>query len=151
MPALSAWSVRAALCWLAVAALLGALILARAPLGHPEWAAWIPAHGEVMLVGWMMQLAFGVAHWILPRQPVAPAATAGDPRGNVLPVLFVLLALNTGVVLVVAGFVLPGRVLEAAAAIGYAAQAVPRIRASGWGAAGKEGDLVRLKRRPELI
>lgn len=150
MPALSAWSVRAALAWLAVAALLGMLIMSRSALGHPEWGALIPVHAEMMLVGWMMQLAFGVAHWILPRRPVAPAASAGDGRGATLPVVLVIVALNAGVVLVILGTTAAGRVLEAAAAIGFAAQGVPRIRAGGWGATGKEGDLVRLKKKVEM-
>ena len=145
MPTLSAWSVRAALTWLSVAALLGTLIMSRSALGHPEWGALIPAHAEMMLVGWMMQLAFGVANWILPRRP------EGKGRGAGWVVALVVTALNAGVILVVLGYPLPGRILEAAAAIGFALQAVPRIRASGWGAAGKEGDLVRLKRRPELV
>lgn len=150
MPGLSAWAVRAALGWLAVAAVLGALLLSRGALGHPEWSALIPAHAEVMLVGWMMQLAFGVAHWILPRRPVTPAAPAREGRGPGLPVVLVILGLNLGVILVVLGQTVPGRLLEAAAAIGFAAQAVPRIRAGGWGATGKGEDLVRLKKRPEM-
>jgi hypothetical protein len=40
--------------------------------------------------------------------------------------------------------------LEAAAVAGFAAQGVPRIRASVWGATGKAGDLVRLKKRVEM-
>ena len=138
MPALSAWTVRAALGWLAAAAVVGALLLSRQSLGHPEWGALIPAHAEMMMVGWMMQLAFGVAHWILPRRG------GGDGRGATLPVLLVVLALNLGVLLVVLGAVLPGRILEGAGALGFAAQGIPRIRAAGWGATGKAGDLVKL-------
>lgn len=145
MPSLSIWSVRAALVWLAVGALTGALILARVPLGHPEWGAWIPAHAEIMLMGWMVQLAFGVAHWILPRQP------GKEGRGFVAPVVLVVVMLNAGVALVVFGQVAAGRVLESCAAAGFALQGLPRIRAAGWGATGKDGDLVRLKKRPELV
>ena len=145
MPLLSAWAVRAALVWLALAALLGALILARDALGLPALAALIPVHAEIMLVGWTMQLAFGVANWILPRH------ATGEARGAVTPVAVVLVALNLGVVLVIVGAVLAGRVLEAVAVAGFAAQGVPRIRAAGWGATGKEGDLVALKKRQELI
>ena len=147
MPILSVWSVRAALTWLTLAALVGALLLSREAVAHPEWARLIPAHGEMMLVGWMMQLAFGVAHWILPRRPTP----AGEGRGAVLPVALVIGALNLGVVLVIVGLPLPGRVLEAGAAIGFAVQGIPRIRAGGWGATGKGEDLVRLKKRPEMV
>ncbi len=55
MPSLSAWGVRAALAWLAAAALVGTLLLMRMPLGHPGWSAWIPMHAERMLVGGRMQ------------------------------------------------------------------------------------------------
>lgn len=145
MPGLSAWAVRAALSWLAAAAVLGALLLARGALGHPEWGVLLPAHAEMMLVGWMMQLAFGVAHWILPRHP------ADGRRGASAPIAFAFTALNLGVVLVIAGATRTGRVLEALAVVAFALQAVPRVRATGWGASGKDGDLVRLKKRPEMI
>ena len=147
MPTLSAWAIRTALVWLALAALIGALILARDEIGLPRLILLRPAHAEMMLVGWMMQLAFGVAHWILPRRRVAPA---GEGRGALGPVLFVVVALNLGVLLVILGATLAGRVLEAAAVVGFALQGVPRIRAAGWGATGTAGDLVRLKRRPEM-
>jgi len=140
VPALSAWAVRAALIWLALAAFVGALILAREALGLPALAVLIPIHAEIMLVGWTMQLAFGVANWILPRHAV------GDARGAAMPVVVVLVALNLGVVLVILGAVLAGRVLEVLAVAGFAVQGVPRIRAAGWGATGKSGDLVKLKR-----
>ena len=149
MPTLSAWAIRTALVWLALAALIGALILARDEIGLPRLILLRPAHAEMMLVGWMMQLAFGVAHWILPRRRVA-AAPDREGRGALGPVLFVVVALNLGVLLVILGATLAGRVLEAAAVVGFALQGVPRIRAAGWGATGTAGDLVRLKRRPEM-
>ena len=142
MPTVSAWVVRLSLIWLVVGAAAGALILGREALGAPAFARGIPGHAEVMLVGWMMQFAFGVAHWILPRRGAAPAAW---------PVVAAMLALNAGVLAVVGGAPVVGRLLEVAAVIGYGAQAGPRIRAAGWGATGKGGDLVRLKRRPELV
>lgn len=141
MPTLSAWAIRTALAWLALAALIGGLILARDEIGVPRLILLRPAHAEMMLVGWMMQLAFGVAHWILPLRRVAPA---GEGLGALGPVLFVVVALNLGVLLVILGAPLPGRVLEAVAVVGFAVQGVPRIRAAGWGATGKAGDLVRL-------
>ena len=68
-----------------------------------------------------------------------------------MPVLLVIVALNAGVLLVIAGATVAGRVCEAAAAIGFAVQGVPRIRAGGWGATGKAGDLVRLKKTVEMV
>jgi hypothetical protein len=144
VPRVSAWAVRAALLWLGVGALLGGIILARGPLGLVGVAAWIPAHGEMMLVGWMMQLAFGVAHWILPR-------TGPKGRGAEWPVALAIVLLNLGVLAVAFGSVLPGRLLVLGGVISFALQAAPRIRAAGWGATGKGGDLVRLKRSTELV
>lgn len=145
MPTLSVWTIRMALLWLALAALAGASILSRGALDLPGLALLIPAHAEMMLVGWMMQFAFGVAHWILPRH------ATGKARGASIPAAAAIVLLDLGVVLVLAGAPVVGRCAEAAAAILFAAQAAPRIRATGWGASGKEGDLVRLKQRPELI
>ena len=143
MPLLSAWTVRAAFTWLALAALVGALLLMRGLLGLPGLGALIPVHAEMMLVGWMMQFAFGIAHWILPRRPA-------EGRGALGPVAAVVVALNLGVLLVIAGAPLAGRLLETVAAIGFVVQGVPRVRTAGWGATGKTGDLVRLKKRPEM-
>jgi len=133
------WTVRAALLWLLAASALGALLLARGALGHPELAGYIPVHAEMMLVGWMMQLAVGVAHWILPR------GRGGAGRGRGWPIIVVVIALNAGVIAVIGGHALLGRILETLAIILFAIQGAPRIKAAGWGATGKEGDLVKLK------
>jgi len=133
------WTVRAALLWLLGASALGALLLARGALGHPELAGYIPVHAEMMLVGWMMQLAVGVAHWILPR------GRGGDGRGRGWPIIGVVIALNAGVIAVIGGHALTGRILETFAIILFAIQGAPRIKAAGWGATGREGDLVKLK------
>ena len=140
MPRWSVWTVRAALTWLAFAALVGATILARAALHTPGLARLIPVHAEMMLVGWMMQLAVGVAQWILPGRE------RHDPHAITLPLLLVSLGLNGGVVSSIAGAPLVGRLLECAGAGVFAAQVAPRIRAARWGAAGRGGDLVRLVR-----
>lgn len=144
MPRVSAWIVRCALFWLVLGAGAGAVILARAALGLPGLARGIPGHAEVMLVGWMMQFAFGVAHWILPRRPTV------DGRGAAWPVVSAMVALNAGVLAVVLGAPLLGRLLEVVAVLGYGLQAAPRIRAAGWGATGRGEDLVRLGRRSEM-
>lgn len=34
-----------------------------------EVGGWILAHVDLLLVGWMVQLAMGVAYWIFPRLP----------------------------------------------------------------------------------
>jgi hypothetical protein len=138
MPKWSVWSVRSALIWLALAAAVGAGLLSRDRLGLPGLARLIPAHAEMMLVGWMMQLAFGVAYWILPGRE------RRDPRRVTAPLIVVSLALNGGIVAFLAGATLAGRLLEGGAALVFVTQVAPRIRGVQWGATGRGGDLVRL-------
>jgi cbb3-type cytochrome oxidase subunit 1 len=121
MPRLSVWMIRTALLALAAGAALGALLLADPGLpGGP--ARWRPLHGELLLVGWTMQLAFGVAYWILPR------FREGRERGREELAWAAFALLNLGVLLVGAGWPAPGRGAEAIAAVAYAAQAWPRVK-----------------------
>ena len=126
MPRLSCWFIRAALLYLAVGFTLGALLLVHKgiPL-HPAPGA--AAASRCLLLGWTLQLAMGVAFWILPRFPQGlgvAKALAWWAFG----------LLNTGVGLVGVGWMLGlpgwipflGRVSETAAAIAFAAHAWPR-------------------------
>jgi hypothetical protein len=45
----------------------GLLLLAKAGLVDNRVWVWLPAHVDILLVGWMIQLAMGMAYWILPR------------------------------------------------------------------------------------
>ena len=105
MPRLSRWFIRAALLYLAVGFTLGALLLAHKGLGFSPWM-WrlLPLHMEMLLLGWFVQLALGMAFWILPRY------AQGPPRGNekLAWLAFALLNLGIGCVLVNAIFLLPG-------------------------------------------
>lgn len=129
MPRLSAWLVRAALLYLGAGFLFGALLLFNK--GVPFLAAlWrlLPVHQEWLLLGWTAQLTLGLAYWILPRfearrQREHWAAAAG-------------LLLNAGVWTVSAaawfslpgGWLLAGRLLEAAAVLAFAWHAWPRVK-----------------------
>ena len=115
MPRLSAWVVRSSLIHLLLGFTLGGLILANKGLPFAPWI-WnlLPAHMEFLLLGWMAQLAMGVAFWILPRFGV------GAPRGNVAFVWAALILLNLGIWLAAfqpftgaASFAIMGRLLEA--------------------------------------
>jgi len=126
MPRVSLWLVRSALICMVLGFTLGAVMLAGKGLGHGVWiAGWIPVHVELVLVGWMLQLAMGVALWILPRFGVmGPARNAYWAWGAAA-------LLNGGMVLVVAGAVFPGRVLELGAAVAFGLSVWARVRASG--------------------
>jgi hypothetical protein len=84
---------------------------------------------ELLLVGWMVQLALAIGYWILPRR-------AGEGRGNERLAWGSLLLLNAGVLSVGLGSVLAapafvliaGRTAELLAALGFAAHAWPRVR-----------------------
>jgi cbb3-type cytochrome oxidase subunit 1 len=137
MPKLSAWAARAALLYFAGGTALGALLLAgkAAALPSPvvsEAEPWLwalrPLHVEALLFGFVVQLVFGVAFWILPRTPVRPS---GRPVG------LALVLLNAGVWLVAAavsagveGLAVAGRGCEAAACGIFAHHAWPRVRAT---------------------
>jgi hypothetical protein len=119
MPRLSVWMVRLSLAHLAMGFTFGSLLLANKgiPFAPAVWSL-LPAHMELLLVGWVVQLAMGVAFWILPR--FGQGASRGDERLAWLA--FGLL--NLGVVLIAAQPVirlawlpLAGRLAESGAAL----------------------------------
>ena len=129
MPRLSVWFVRAALCYLALGFTFGALLLANKGVSlYPQIWRLLPAHIEFLLLGWTVQLAFGVAFWILPRWQTQ--------RGDVRPAWLALVLLNAGIWLVVlvswlaapAWVLVTGRVLQAAAMAAFAWHAWPRVK-----------------------
>ena len=94
MPRLSCWFLRAALLHLAVGAVLGGLILSAK--GMPVFLGWawqlLAAHIQLMLGGWLIQLALGMAYWMLPRLNSAGA------RGRPTAAWLSFGALNGGVI-----------------------------------------------------
>ena len=94
MPALSRLMVRTALIWLAVGYAIGGLLLTQKgyPIANWVWSLRY-THVHILLVGWTVQLACGVAFWILPR------LDARGSRGDERLVWGCYAALNGGVVL----------------------------------------------------
>ena len=134
MPFLSVLFVRTSLCWLAAGAVVGALLLASKAVPLPaDVFRLFHLHSEAVLVGWTVQLAMGVAWWILPKYPRLPE------RGPAAPLWVAWLLLNGGVLLAgvgrsvgaSSGVVMSGRVAELLAALAFAAAAWPRIKAFG--------------------
>lgn len=133
MPALSALAIRLALLHLASGLTIGFLILANkgVPFAPGVWRL-LPAHVELLLVGWTAQLALAVAHWIIPRY-------RGGHFGRLWLANLSFGLLNSGVLLVAvtpltvvpaaAGVI--GRLLEAAAFFAYVLYIWPRIRPLG--------------------
>ncbi len=134
MPRLSVWIIRTALLYLGAGFTLGALILFQK--GVPYFGAvWrlLPMHVEFLLIGWTMQLAMGVAFWILPR------FMRGAARGDERLVWLAYALLNAGVLAVGAGqwlgalaaLLLLGRTAELLAAALFALHSWPRVKRSG--------------------
>ena len=98
-------------------------------------AAWslLPAHIELLLIGWTIQLILGVAFWILPRFSRAPA------RGKERMAWISYFMINAGIWADIfsplfqnlAWLPLLGRSLEVGAALVFALYAWPRIKATG--------------------
>lgn len=128
MPRLSTWFIRLALAHLTLGFTLGAALLIYKAGALPP-AVWIvlPAHQEMLLVGFMLQLVFGVGFWILPRPPRSRSDR---------PMWAALVLLNVGVWLALAGSLLPGmdwlaaagRTAEMAAVLLFATNIWPRVR-----------------------
>ncbi|RME66121.1 MAG: hypothetical protein D6790_00700, partial [Caldilineae bacterium] len=95
---------------------------------HPLLWRLLPAHMEFLLLGWTLQLAMGVAFWILPRFKTE--------RGNVKLAWAAFVLLNLGVWLVGVGPILAlptwttalGRFAELSAAVAFALHAWPRVK-----------------------
>ncbi|HZD10167.1 MAG TPA: hypothetical protein VE553_02405 [Candidatus Binatia bacterium] len=130
MPRLSRYLVRLALIHLGAGFTIGALMLANKGLSF-DAGLWRlrPAHIEILVVGWLIQFAMGVAFWIAPRFWEKPV------RGNVAGAWLAMILLNAGVWTVAvsscsglpAGFVLAGRLLEGFAALSFGWHLWPRI------------------------
>ncbi len=131
MPLLSRRFIQAALCYLVIGFTLGALILFQK--GVPVHAAlWklLPAHIECLFLGWTLQLAMGVAFWILPRH------LQGAGRGNEVAAWLAFGLINVGVIMASVGwtFGVPplvpflGRLAEAGAAVAFAVHAWGRLK-----------------------
>ena len=137
MPRVSRWLVQASLVYLALGFTLGAVLLFNKgiPL-TPVLVRLLPAHIEFLLVGWVIQLVMGVATWIFPRFGVRRSSYGSEAAAWLTFAL-----LNLGVWAVAVGPLLPerlgagllpaGRVMEAAAAVVFAANVWARVRASG--------------------
>jgi hypothetical protein len=123
--------VRASLLYLLVGVVLGALLLAQkgVPYYPPIWAVF-PLHTEFLLVGWLLQVAAGVAFWILPR------FGSGPPRGDERLVLAAFILLNAGILLVASslmllGTLVAGRMIEAAAVLLFVWASWRRVKPHG--------------------
>lgn len=127
MPRVSAWFVRASLCHLVIGFTVGALLLADkgVPIAPVLWTLR-PAHVEVLLMGWMVQLVMGVAVWIFPRFAIRRA-----PQRSVVTAWVAFVLLNAGVACVAFGWAEAGRLGEVGAAASFVAHLWGRVSPAG--------------------
>lgn len=136
MPAVTRWFIKSGMLCL-LAGLLGlAVVAARPVLGGPAWlgALW-PTLLHLLVMGWITQLIFGVAHWLFPRH------TAAAPRGSERWMWLAWACLNGGLLLRIIGeprailghdaqlLLLASAVLQCLAAAAFVTHIWPRVKA----------------------
>jgi hypothetical protein len=130
MPRLSVYFVRASLIYLVLGFTFGGLLLAnKGVMISPFIWALLPIHIEFLFIGWMIQLAIGIAFWILPR------FSKGPLRGNERWSWSTFILLNAGILCIVLQslfglqwFSVLGRVLETLALTAFAIGNWKRVR-----------------------
>jgi hypothetical protein len=131
MPRLTVWMVRAALLHMGTGFTFGAFMLWNKGLPfEPRVGLLLSPHIELVLVGWTMQLAMGVAFWITPR------FTGARRYGQVWSAWAAFVLINAGVAAVVASYLfaiapwltLVGRLLEGLAVVLFAVHLWPRVK-----------------------
>ena len=134
MPRLSVWFVRSALCYLTIGVLAGAVLLVNRGIFLGPWTGrLLPVHIEFLLMGWTVQLALGVAFWILPR------FRTGPERGRERFAWLSYGLFNIGVLAAAVGQAigLPpavplfGHTAQALAAVAFSLHAWPRVKVFG--------------------
>lgn len=91
MPRVTRWFVRSSLVYLALGLLAWWALAAQEAGWLPATIArWAPAYIHLFTVGWLTQLIFGVAHWMLPMY------SKERPRGREELVWAVWAAINVG-------------------------------------------------------
>ncbi|MCC6259614.1 MAG: hypothetical protein IT311_02025 [Anaerolineales bacterium] len=128
MPRLSVWFIRASMLYLLLGLFCGALILIEKGL-FIYAAIWnlFPLHVEFLLIGWLFQLAMGVAFWIVPR------FGKGFSRGSEGVVWASFVLLNAGILIGALQFWFPvalliGRISEVCGGILFVIGSWRRIK-----------------------
>ena len=67
MPKLARIIIKTALAYLVGALMVGMLLTPPGLRAFPDLAAVAPSQVHLLVVGWLSQLIFGVAHWLFPR------------------------------------------------------------------------------------
>lgn len=131
----SKWACRIALIYMVIGFTIGALMLAdKGFILFPRIVIYLPIHYEFLLMGWILNMVFGVAYWMFPR--FTPKETGMRSRGFERFAWIALVLLNAGILLFSATIIFPlspgwkvlGRVLETAGILAFAVNAIPRVK-----------------------
>ncbi|MCH8126316.1 hypothetical protein IIC38_10165 [candidate division KSB1 bacterium] len=132
MPLLTLLFIRTALIYFGMGFTIGSFILiAKGTYLFPMSWLFLPVHIELLLFGWTLQLAIGVAFWIFPRFPKKPY------RGREQSAWLSYILLNVGIVISVVGYlktslsplILWGHILEIVAVLFFVLYVWPRVKA----------------------
>ena len=93
MPLLTRCFLKTAMLYFVASSCLGGYLLVAFGLQYATSPVWQPVYWHMLLVGWLMQLIFGVAYWMFP-----PFAKTQPQRAPVLA-WFTYAALNGGLLL----------------------------------------------------
>ena len=132
MPRLSCWFIRSSFISLILGFTFGSLILFQKGIPfNPQVWRFLPAHIDLVLFGWTIQLIMGVGFWIFPR--------FGRKRGNEKLAWLAFGLLNFGLWLIVLNSIFNvsnplnfwGRLAELAGIAAFVTHAWPRIKRPG--------------------
>ena len=93
MPLLSRCFLKTAMLYFVASSCLGGYLLVMVGVQLPAPVVLQPVYWHMLLVGWLMQLIFGVAYWMFPRHP------SHRPQGQSVLGWLTYAALNAGLFL----------------------------------------------------
>ncbi len=94
MPPLTRWFIRTGLVYLVLSLVTGVIAAADPVVQLPyPLAALMPLYFQLLMVGWITQLIFGIAYWMF------PIASREDPRGNPQLGWVAYICLNVGLLI----------------------------------------------------
>lgn len=100
MPLLTRCFLKTAMLYFVASSCLGGYLLIAVGLQHPTPPVLQPVYWHMLLVGWLMQLIFGVAYWMFPPLARKPRSThSSPPRRPAMMMWFTYAALNIGLLL----------------------------------------------------
>jgi hypothetical protein len=135
VPRLSQYFVKSSfICFLLGFTLGGLMLASKAGSVTPIAWLWLPAHHVLLINGWMVQLAMGVAYWIFPR-----ILLSNRGRPQVAWAAFAVLQIGLALTIVslvqvwwppASQLLAPGVVLHTVAVLLFVVHAWPRVRAA---------------------